>query len=157
MKKKLLEEVIGAKLKRKKRTLALAESCTGGLASNRITDVAGSSKYFKGSVISYANSAKVDLLGVDPKTIKRCGAVSRPVALQMASGARERFGSTFSASITGIAGPTGGSSQKPVGSAYMAFTSGGREKTKKVIFKGDRTTIKKKFSEALLKFILNSI
>lgn len=157
MKRKLLEENIRAKFKEKKKTLSLAESCTGGLASSRITDISGSSRYFTGSIISYANSAKINLLGVSKERIKKHGAVSGEVALDMALGVREKFSSSVGASITGIAGPTGGSARKPVGLAYMAFVSGKKKITKKVLFKGERTSIKKKFSSALLKFILDSV
>jgi nicotinamide-nucleotide amidase len=103
------------------RTLGLAESCSGGLLAARITDLAGASEYMAGSVVSYSNEAKVDLLGVDPALIEATGAVSPEVAEAMAIGALERFGADVAVSITGIAGPDGGSEEKPVG--YVCFNA----------------------------------
>ena len=101
-------------------TLAVAESCTGGLAAKLITDAAGSSAYFVGGVVSYANAVKEQLLGVTAETLGTYGAVSEPVAVQMARGARERLGADLALSFTGVAGPDGGSAEKPVGTVWMA-------------------------------------
>jgi nicotinamide-nucleotide amidase len=103
------------------RRLALAESCTGGLLAARITDLAGASEYFAGGVVAYSNEAKAELLGVDPELIEEKGAVSPEVAEAMAVGALERFGADVAVSITGVAGPSGGSDEKPVG--YVCFNA----------------------------------
>ncbi len=149
----MIEERIGTILRRKKKTLALAESCTGGLVSDRVTDVPGSSGYFAGGIIAYSNEAKISELGVPPGTIKKYGAVSREVAKAMAEGAKWVFSADLAASITGIAGPTGGTKNKPVGLAYIAFCSKKKCRTRKVLFKGDRRTLKEKFAEAVLKLM----
>ncbi|MFH1552272.1 MAG: nicotinamide-nucleotide amidohydrolase family protein [Candidatus Omnitrophota bacterium] len=148
---------IANSLKKKKKTLAVAESCTGGLVSHRITDVPGSSKYFKGGVVAYSNMAKVSILAVPSGMIKKCGAVSREVALAMAEGARSAFEADIAAAVTGIAGPSGGTAEKPVGLAYMAVVSGKVSKTRKVNFKGGRSALKIKFSDAVLELIQKNI
>ena len=104
----------------KKKTLALAESCTGGFIANQITNVPGSSKIFLGGVVAYANEVKQKFLGVRAKTLQRHGAVSRAVAREMAAGARKRFGADFAIAVTGIAGPSGGTKSKPVGTVFIA-------------------------------------
>ncbi|MFA6635658.1 MAG: CinA family protein [Candidatus Omnitrophota bacterium] len=141
----------------KRVTISLAESCTGGLASSRLTDIPGSSKYYKGGVIAYSNSIKVSILGVNPSTIKKFGAVSARAAREMAQGVKILMGSDLSAAITGIAGPSGSSEKKPVGLAYMAFSGKGKTVVKKVRFAGSRQEVKKKFSDALLFFVLANI
>jgi len=113
-------------------SLALAESCTGGLASDRITRIAGVSDVFLGGVVSYSNSAKVAMLGVPPELIERHGAVSAEVAESMARGARERFGATIAVSVTGIAGPSGGTQTKPVGLVYLGLAWEGGSATKRL-------------------------
>ena len=113
-------ELLPVFLRETGQTLALAESCTGGLAAKLVTDAAGSSAYFVGGVVSYANAVKEQLLGVVPEVLASHGAVSEPVALQMARGARDRLGADLALSFTGIAGPDGGSAEKPVGTVWMA-------------------------------------
>jgi nicotinamide-nucleotide amidase len=116
-----LESVVGALLAAAGRTAATAESCTGGLVAERLTRVAGSSGWFVGSAVTYADRLKVALLGVDHELIARHGAVSRPVAEAMAAGVRQRLGSDYGLAITGIAGPGGGSAEKPVGTVHIAL------------------------------------
>jgi nicotinamide-nucleotide amidase len=137
-----LEEVVGQSLKRRGYTLATAESCTGGLLAGRITDVPGSSEYFLEGVVSYSNEAKVDLLGVPKKLINTHGAVSEQVAGAMAAGIRKRAGSTFGIGVTGVAGPGGGSEEKPVGLVYIALADDSQTTSRKFIFPGDRQFIR---------------
>jgi PncC family amidohydrolase len=108
-------------------TLSTAESCTGGLLGSLITDVPGASKCYLGGIVAYSNRSKTELLGVKPGTIAGYGAVSSEVAIEMAQGCIERFGSTIAVSITGISGPSGGTEVKPVGTAYIAVAGGGLE------------------------------
>jgi len=119
-----LEKLIGQLLKEKDKTLALAESCTGGSIAQLITSVPGSSVYFKGSVVAYANEIKKEILGVDPASVEKFGAVSREVVEQMAEGVRKRFGADYSIATSGIAGPDGGTPEKPVGTTWIAVSSG---------------------------------
>lgn len=109
-------------LTERKLTLALAESCTGGCIANRITNVPGASKCFLGGLVAYGNAAKQKFLGVRAETLARHGAVSETVAREMAEGAREKFGADFAIAVTGIAGPTGGTKAKPVGTVFIALT-----------------------------------
>lgn len=118
-----LASAVGALLRARSATLALAESCTGGLIGALLTDTAGSSDYFLGGVISYANTAKRALLGVRAETLETHGAVSEPTAIEMAAGARDRLGADFAISVTGIAGPGGGSFEKPVGLVYVGLAA----------------------------------
>ncbi len=118
-----LEKLVGKLLKEKSATLALAESCTGGTIAQLITSVPGSSAYFKGSVVAYSNEIKQEVLGVDPGSIEKHGAVSREVVEQMAEGVRKRFGTDYSIATSGIAGPDGGTPEKPVGTTWIAVTS----------------------------------
>ena len=124
------------------KTLATAESCTGGLIAHTLTNIPGASDWFLGGVIAYANEAKTAFLGVPTSLIKGHGAVSAPVALAMAQGARKRFKTSFTIATTGIAGPTGGTPQKPVGLVFIALASAKRTVVKKFVFKGTRLSIK---------------
>src|SRR5581483_1540053 len=116
-----LESVVGELLVRNNATLSIAESCTGGLLASRVTEVAGSSRYFMGGGVCYTAEAKHAIAGVDLELIRAHGEVSEEVAIAMAKGIRERFGTTWGASITGIAGPGGGSEEKPVGTVHIAI------------------------------------
>ena len=137
-----LEEVLVKLLTDKNQTLATAESCTGGLLANRITNVAGSSKVLLAGYVTYSNEAKIDILGVDRKLIEQQGAVSEEVGRAMAEGARKRAKSTVALATTGIAGPDGGSEQKPVGTVYVALARENETKVKKLFFPSDRETFK---------------
>jgi len=148
-----LEEVLVKLLTKKKQTLAIAESCTGGLLTNRITNVAGSSAVLLAGYICYANEAKIDILGIDPGMIEQYGAVSEQVARAMAEGARKRARSTYALSTTGIAGPTGGSDQKPVGTVYVALASEMEMKFKKLFFPSDRETFKQLVAQAAFEML----
>lgn len=116
-----LESVVAKLLRQQRRTVSTAESCTGGLLAKRLTDIPGSSEFFLRGLVTYSNQAKIDLLGVEPRLIEQHGAVSAEVAEAMAVGCREQAGTDFGLSTTGIAGPSGGSAEKPVGLVYMAL------------------------------------
>lgn len=131
--KELLEEVVGQILTDQNKTISLAESCTGGAIAKLLTNIPGSSTYFKGGLVSYANEIKINVLNVDEKDIKTHGAVSQPVVEQMANNVRKMMGTDFSISTSGIAGPTGGTEQKPVGTVWMAVSSAEKTVTKKYL------------------------
>ena len=137
-----LEEVVGDILRERHWKIALAESCTGGLATSRLTDVAGSSDYVERGVIAYSNDAKVELLGVDAELIKAHGAVSEPVAQAMAEGIRTRARVDVGVAITGIAGPGGGSESKPVGTVCVAVVVPGSATVRTFRFPGNRELVK---------------
>jgi nicotinamide-nucleotide amidase len=137
-----IESVIGELLKSRGETLATAESCTGGLLGSRITDVSGSSSYYLGGAVCYTGAAKTALAGVDPQLIRDHGEVSEPVAIALAQGVRDRFGATWGVGITGIAGPTGGNPEKPVGTVHIAVAWPEGYKHRKFFWQGPRTIIK---------------
>jgi PncC family amidohydrolase len=150
------EEAVGRLLKKKRLTLAVAESCTGGLISSRITDVAGSSAYFVDGVIVYSNDSKENLLGVKRETLKRYGAVSKETAFEMAKGVKHYSCADIGLAVTGIAGPSGGTKAKPVGLVYIAIATDKKNIVKKFRFKGPRQAIKLSASEAALNLILKN-
>ena len=145
-----LEDVVAGLLMGKKLTLAVAESCTGGLISNRLTDVAGSSAFFERGIVTYSNSAKIKLLGVPADVIEKYGAVSEKTARLMAEGVRKIAGTDLGLSSTGIAGPTGGSKDKPVGTVYLALSDSAQTICAHHVFRWDRKRNKHVFSEAAL-------
>jgi nicotinamide-nucleotide amidase len=145
-----LEEVIVKLLTSRKETLAIAESCTGGLLANRITNVPGASAIFLAGYVCYANEAKIDMLDVDPELIQKHGVVSEPVARALARHARVRARSTYALATTGIAGPSGGSPDKPVGTVYIALATPAEIVVKKLFFPSDRETFKQIASQAAL-------
>jgi nicotinamide-nucleotide amidase len=144
-----LEEVLVKVLTERKETLALAESCTGGLLANRITNVPGASKVFVAGHVVYANEAKINMLGVDKNLIEKHGAVSEPIARAMAEGARAHARSTYALATTGIAGPNGGSEEKPVGTVYVALAFADEEAiVKRFFFPSERETFKELTAQA---------
>ena len=142
-----LEKSIGDLLREQNWTLSAAESCTGGLVSDRITNVSGSSDYFKGGIVSYSNRAKEEHLSIPMKYIESYGAVSSQMARRMAQGVRNVFHTTFGLSTTGVAGPTGGTKKTPVGRVFIAVSNGKRTLVRRETFKGGRRTIKKEVAE----------
>ncbi|HEU4341571.1 MAG TPA: competence/damage-inducible protein A [Candidatus Binatia bacterium] len=148
-----LEEVVGQLLLAKRQTLALAESCTGGYISHRLTRVAGSSAYYYGGAVTYANEAKLQYVGVSKTTLERHGAVSREAALEMSLGIRERSHANLGLSVTGIAGPSGGTPDKPVGTVWMSIAQESRHEARLFHFHGDRERIILGTSQAALNWL----
>ncbi len=148
-----LEEVVGELLLANQLTLALAESCTGGYISHRVTRVAGSSAYYFGGVVSYSNEAKMLFLGVKPGTLKRHGAVSRETALEMSQGVRKKTGASVGLSVTGIAGPGGGSDEKPVGTVWISIDKIGYRDARRFQLDGGRERIILGASQAALDWL----
>ena len=154
---KSLEETVGELLLRKRRTIALAESCTGGLISHRLTNVAGISAALLETVVCYSNRSKVSRLGVPALTIRRHGAVSAEVAAAMAEGAARTAGADIGAAVTGIAGPSGGSKKKPVGLVWHAVHYRGRTRAERRVFPGDRTAIKERAANFALDLVRRAL
>lgn len=150
-----LELCIARKLLETSFTLATAESCTGGLVASRITDVAGSSAYFLGGVVAYSYEAKAEMLGVSWETLNTYGAVSRETVVEMARGARKLFRADIAVSVSGIAGPGGGTPDKPVGTVWVGLATPGGEEVRRFVWDGDRIQNKSLSSEAALQFILD--
>ena len=148
-----LEQVVGQLLQSRGLTISAAESCTGGLLMSRLTDVAGSSAYVRAGVVAYSNESKTRLVGVDPALIAAHGAVSEPVATALADGIRERTGSSVGVGITGIAGPGGGSPQKPVGTVAIAVASDQGARVRTFSFVGPRAQIKFWATQAALDMV----
>ncbi len=152
-----IEERVGDVLRDRGEFVAAAESCTGGLVGSRITDVPGASDYFDRSYVTYTNDAKLAELGVPRERLDDAGAVSDPVARAMARGARDGAGVTWGVATTGIAGPTGGTAEKPVGTVYIGVayaapwgTGGSRCTVERYVFDGTRTEIKRKIADQAL-------
>ena len=150
------EEEIGKILKEKNYTISTAESCTGGLLSSKLTDVSGSSDYIKLNFVTYSNEAKHNILGVKNETLKKYGAVSEQCAQEMAEGLQKYTNADIVICTTGIAGPTGGTKDKPVGLMYTSVKYNGIVTVKKVILKdiSDRISIKNQFANEALKLAL---
>jgi len=138
-------------------TIATAESCTGGLLAHTLTNVSGSSDYFICGVISYSNTAKIQLLGVSEQLLKKHGAVSKEVAAAMAKAIRQHAQVTFGLATTGIAGPTGGTKDKPVGLVYIAISTMNTVVVKQFLFSGDRNTNKESSCTAALELLLETL
>jgi nicotinamide-nucleotide amidase len=148
-----MEEVVGALLKQRRLKLSVAESCTGGLIGARITNIAGSSEYFERAAVTYSNPAKTEMLGVPKALIDRFGAVSSEVATAMARGIRQAAKTDLGLSVTGIAGPDGGTEQKPVGLVYTALASVQGVKTNEHRFLGNREQVRMKASQMALDMV----
>ena len=150
-------ELIHQRLALRGETLALAESCTGGLLSSQLAAQAGISEVFIGGVVVYSNRLKTQLLKVPANLLKSSGAVSLPVAVKMARGAQKELGSDWAVSITGVAGPSGGSVDKPVGTVCFAIVGPGFEVSERQQFRGDRVEIQKQSAAHALQLLLQSL
>lgn len=148
-----LEAVIGRLLTERRETLAVAESCTGGWVANRLTNVAGSSNYFECGLIAYSNNAKVQMLGVPEDILQKYGAVSEQTSAAMASGVRRMANTTYGLSTTGIAGPGGGSQEKPVGLVWVGLATAKESIARKFVYTHDRLINKERFSQAALNLL----
>jgi len=151
-----LEQVVGRMLREKGKTVATAESCTGGLLGKMLTDVPGSSDYYRGGVVCYSNDLKADLVGVNETTLERFGAVSEQVAAQMAVGIRESAGADVGLSVTGIAGPGGGTAEKPIGLIFVGLSSD-QVRVKKMNLGGPREAIRIRASRFALDWLRRSL
>lgn len=149
-----LADAVSAALRQRGLRLAVAESCTGGLVAKRLTDLAGSSEVLEGGVVAYANEVKVRELGVDRDILERQGAVSEVVARQMAEGVARRFGVACGLGITGVAGPGGGTEDKPVGTVWFAATVAGRTAVRRERFPGDRDGVRERAAQGALFLLL---
>ena len=157
MKMNTKAEAVVNRLKEQGLTLATAESCTGGLIGKLLTDVPGASAVYKGGVISYVNEIKRRLLGVEQETLDVCTAVSRETAHEMARGARERLMADCAVSVTGLAGPDGDGTGRPVGLVYIAVDTAGFSFCKELHLSGSRPEIREQAAEAVFRLILDTI
>ena len=148
-----LEQEIGNQLRQRGLTLAVVESATGGLISHRITNVPGSSDYYRGSVTAYSNEAKIKIVGVKTETINQYGAVSSPVAEEMARGGRRILAADICLADTGIAGPGGATPGKPVGLFYIGLAHAGGNHSRKHNFRGNREQNKRRAAESALRWL----
>jgi len=149
-----LAESVGEMLRERRQALATGESCTGGWIAKLLTDIAGSSGWFEGAAVTYSNDTKQALLGVAPGTLRRHGAVSRQTAVEMVSGAVTAFDASVAVAVTGIAGPGGGTRDKPVGTVWIAWQRrGGEARAEEFHFKGDRDAIRRRAVAAALRGI----
>jgi PncC family amidohydrolase len=148
-----LEELVGRLLTEQGLTVAVAESCTGGLIAHQLTNMPGSSAYFIGGVVAYANEVKGRVLGVSGETMAAHGAISEETVREMARGARRLFDTDVAISATGIAGPTGGTPQKPVGLVYVALAAQDFEHCERHLWQGDRLENKQQTAEAALEML----
>jgi PncC family amidohydrolase len=150
---KPIEEEIGELLRKLGATIAVAESCTGGLIAHRITSVSGSSDYFESAIVVYSNRAKEELLGIPASLIDSCGPVSEPVAGEMAAGIRQNRKTTLGLATTGVAGPLGGTLETPVGTVFIGFSSPEGTIVREYQFSGDRTHVKEHATEKALEMV----
>ena len=152
-----LEIEVGKLLRECGLRLAIAESCTGGLIGHRLTNIPGSSTYYMGSITAYAYEAKVRLLGVTWETLEKYGAVSPETVTEMARGVREELAADIGISVSGIAGPGGGTEEKPVGLVYFCLSTVEGEWHRKMVFKGERVEVKEKAADYALQFLLEHL
>jgi PncC family amidohydrolase len=152
-----MEAELGRALRARGWRLAVAESCTGGLLGARITSVGGSSDYFAGGIISYSNAVKVRCLGVDERILAAEGAVSEPVARQMAQGVCRELGADVGVGITGIAGPAGGTDEKPVGLVFIGVAAPGVDDVSRCVFEGARDAVRRQAVDTALKMVLDRL
>ena len=150
-----LEQKIAETLIRDKKTIGIAESCTGGLLTHRLTNISGSSRFLMATVVSYSDESKKKILKVPSVLIKKHGAVSLPVAKRMAQGIRRLLKTDFGISITGIAGPTGGTPQKPLGLTFIGIAGGTKIICEKNIFKGTRLQVKEQAATRAMRLLKN--
>jgi PncC family amidohydrolase len=151
---KIIEIQLGEALIKRGWSIAFAESCTGGLIGHRMTNVPGSSEYYLGSVTAYANNAKVTLLNVSPYTIEQFGAVSEETVLEMATGIRSVLVTDIGVSVSGIAGPGGGSAEKPVGLVWIGMATSEVSSAQKFIFSGERAAVKEQAANEAMQMAL---
>jgi PncC family amidohydrolase len=144
-------------LQKRQQTVAFAESCTGGLVSATVTQTAGVSAVYLGSVVAYSNELKKNILGVPETLLRTVGAVSSPVALEMARGLKSLTGAAWTVSITGIAGPAGGTKEKPVGTVFFGLCGPGIEQTQKKLFPGDRQQIQESAMKYAIQILTQSL
>ena len=152
-----IQEVLGKLMMKKHLTLSVAESCTGGLICNMLTDIGGSSAYFERGMITYSNRSKVETLGVPPELLQTVGAVSEEVAKAMALGVREKAGTTIGLSTTGIAGPTGGTPEKPIGLVWIGYADGSTSFARKFLFGNQRVLVKERAAQAALELVWRKV
>jgi PncC family amidohydrolase len=152
-----LQEQIGALLRQRGLKIAVAESCTGGLIADRLTDVPGSSAYFMGGIVAYAYEAKVQLLGVSWETLQKYGAVSRETVLEMAIGVRQALSVDLALAVSGIAGPGGGLLEKPVGTTWIGLATPSSKQAWHYLFNGDRLQNKGASAEQALRLLLQHL
>jgi PncC family amidohydrolase len=152
-----LEFLIGQILTQRGLTLATAESCTGGLVSHRITNVAGSSLYFLGGIVAYANNTKMSQLGVRRETLEQFGAVSKETVLEMARGVRHALKADIGIAVSGIAGPGGGTAEKPVGFTWIGLGVHGADRARQYTWPGDRQAVKEQSAQAVLQMLFDHL
>ena len=148
-----IEEKVARLLIARKKTLSVAESCSGGLLCHRLTNIPGSSNFLKLGLVVYSNDAKIKFLKISVPTLKKYGAVSEPIARQMTENVRKLFQTDFGLAITGIAGPGGGSIEKPVGLTFIAVSTNKKTVCQKIFFKGNRLKIKEQAVTQALKML----
>lgn len=152
-----LEIELGKLLTAKNLTIACAESCTGGLLTSRLTDVPGSSAYVQGSIVSYSNEVKNSVLKVQAETLKNFGAVSEQTARQMSANVRELLKTDIGVGVTGIAGPSGGTAEKPVGTVYISVSDSRKTTVKLFNFSGSRSEIKNQACDAAMQMVMDVV